>query len=1670
MMRLSLWSFCSPGSLPARRRSRLYQRRLSRSRSRRSRTASVPAARIEVLEDRSLLSGTPSGGGSTLPSLTPSQQTALDTYVAAPDSSYHFSLNSTLTGPGYTDYVINMVSQTWTPSPGDSQVWQHWVQIIVPTTVTSRTAILNIEGGSNSATAPTSADALSVQSATTLGAITVFLPTVPNEPVTFPAQGETTPLTEDQIVAYTFEQFLDGNGQDWPLLLPMVKSAVRAMDTTQSFISSQSNGALSVDNFIVTGASKRGWTTWLTPAVDTRVIAIVPYVFDGLNLADQVESQLDTYVGVTQDVVNGDSTAVQDYTNDGVFNSLGSPQMQSLLSIVDPYSYIDRSTYDILKYMVDSTGDQFFVPDAQFFFSNLPGQNYLRYVPNTDHGLNTDAVIGGINFEKAFLDGATLPQFTWTVSNSGTEIELNSATTPSSVTMWQATNPTNRDFRLETFGANWTSSTLTDQGGGTYIAQVTPPTTGATDFFIQMQYNVDGVTLTFTTQISTTPLLMPTVVASDPSGNFNGNPFAATATATGLAGLPVPGSFSFDYYNGVNPIGTPFTTPPTHPGTYTVVGSFTTSDPDYANNQSSPVVFTIEKPEPVISISDNGGSYNANPYPATATIAGVVTGVDDTPGGSLEGVPLTIVYYSGPNAIGTPLAGPPTQAGQYTAQAVFAGSQDYQPNNSVVARFTIAKDSPVLTVTDAGGPYNDAPYPATGTIAGIVTGVDDTPGGSLEGVPLIFTYFANGSTTPLSGPPTTAGAYNVVASFNGSQDYQGAGKQIFFQIAQDTPVLTVTDAGGPYDNAPYAATATIAGVLPGIDNTPGSSLEGVPVTITYFANGSTTPLGGAPSTAGAYNLVASFAGSQNYVDFAKQIFFQIAQDTPVLTVSDAGGPYNDAPYPATATIAGVIPGVDDTPGSSLEGVPVTVTYFANGSTTPLSGAPTTAGAYNLVATFAGSQDYVDFAKQIFFRIAQDTPVLTASDAGGPYNDAPYPATATIAGVIPGVDDTPGSSLEGVPVTIEYFANGSTTPLSGAPTTAGSYNLVASFNGSQNYLDFAKQVFFQIAQDAPVFTVSDTGGPYNGAPYVATATIAGVVPGVDDTPGSSLEGVPFTITYFSDSSTTPLSGAPTAAGFYYLVGSFNGSQNYLGSGTQIFFQITQDTPVISVSDTGGTYTGNPFPATATIAGAVSGVDNTPGGSLEGVPLSVSYFSGATTNGTPLSGVPTNAGQYTALASFAGSTDYADFGQSVTFQIGQATPAVAASDAGGNFTGNPFPATATATGVGGATVNGTFAFTYYVGNTVNGNGSATAPSAPGTYTVVAAFTSSDSNYVTGPTNSLPVVFTITQLSSPPSITAPATASVVENTVLVFSTGSGNAISITDANAGSSVEQLTLTVTNGTLKLATTNGLTITSGANNSASMTVQGTLANLNAALNGLQFTPTSGCVGNASLTVTFKDLSSSQTVSATVAISVVAPPVTALITTFLPVTVPGLPVPLIIGAIDTNLAAQFAPFKINISFGDGNTASFTSYVPLLVNHVFKRFGVFTVSVTATDEFGRTSAPATVTIRVLPIFIGLNPFNPNQTALFVGETPGDTVSFSAAAGGIGVTLNGVSQGVFSVSGPVILLGSSGKTPFSGNLGLGRAIQVQTPTVDSLESTIDNEALQWAGLSAATEILNE
>ena len=68
--------------------------------------------------------------------------------------------------------------------------------------------------------------------------------------------------------------------------------------------------------------------------------------------------------------------------------------VDDMVYIPELAGYLDRLT--LPKYVVNAAGDQFFTPDSsRFYFDDLKGPKYLRYVPNGDHSLRgTDAADG----------------------------------------------------------------------------------------------------------------------------------------------------------------------------------------------------------------------------------------------------------------------------------------------------------------------------------------------------------------------------------------------------------------------------------------------------------------------------------------------------------------------------------------------------------------------------------------------------------------------------------------------------------------------------------------------------------------------------------------------------------------------------------------------------------------------------------------------------------------------------------------------------------------------------------------------------------------------------------------------------------------------------------------------------------------------------------------------------------------------------------------------------------------------------------------------------------------------------------------------------------------------------------------------------------------------------
>jgi PhoPQ-activated pathogenicity-related protein len=426
-------------------------------------------------------------------------ETALDRYVAKPDPTYTWKKELSIRDESATAYAIDMTSQTWlTTNEVNRTAWRHWLLIVKPDDLQHSTALLFISGGSNKGDKPPTPSKDLIQIAKATKSVVAELKMVPNQPLIFDNDGHER--VEDDFIAYTWDKFLRTGDEKWPARLPMTKSAVRGMDTITDFLASPDGGGAKVDTFVVAGGSKRGWTTWTTAIVDKRVVAICPLVIDVLNTSASMRHHYQAYGFY--------APAVGNYTAQGLMDWDGTPENKALYEIEDPFSYRDRLTMP--KLMVNACGDQFFLPDSsQFYFDELPGVKYLRYIPNTDHSLKkSDAYATLLAWHEATISKLPLPQFTWSHGADGS-ITVVSKTKPKEVRLWQAHNDDARDFRLETLGPVWKSEGVTGTDG-TFTAKVSKPEKGWTAYMMEMTYDIGAPTpLKLTTSVKVIPDTLP---------------------------------------------------------------------------------------------------------------------------------------------------------------------------------------------------------------------------------------------------------------------------------------------------------------------------------------------------------------------------------------------------------------------------------------------------------------------------------------------------------------------------------------------------------------------------------------------------------------------------------------------------------------------------------------------------------------------------------------------------------------------------------------------------------------------------------------------------------------------------------------------------------------------------------------------------------------------------------------------------------------------------------------------------------------------------------------------------------------------------------------------------------------------------------------------------------
>lgn len=405
----------------------------------------------------------------------------LAAYLAHPDASFAWEVTSNDTTEAGTVYSFRFVSQNW--RGGD---WSHLLRVYEPKELKNpNLMLLFITGGSSRSVVKPEDHVQGFSLANACGSRVAVLPQVPNQPLL----GD---RFEDDLIGETFVKYLETQEGDWPLLFPMVKSAVQAMNALQAW--GQQRGK-PVEGFVVTGASKRGWTTWLTGAMDRRVKAIAPMVIPTLNMKAQTRHQLESWGKYSEQI--------EDYTRRGLTEKFDDPVGSKLWRMVDPYSYLDRITVPVLQ--INGTNDRYWTLDSMnLFWDDIRAPKGVVYLPNAGHGLDVqrDWAIHAVGaLVRTVAAGEALPAVETRVTpvvNGKMRLEVISSHAPKSVQLWEAASET-RDFRE----SKWTART--DSGSGSdsvrAVYTIALPENGFAAAFADLTFEVDGLTYHLSTPI-----------------------------------------------------------------------------------------------------------------------------------------------------------------------------------------------------------------------------------------------------------------------------------------------------------------------------------------------------------------------------------------------------------------------------------------------------------------------------------------------------------------------------------------------------------------------------------------------------------------------------------------------------------------------------------------------------------------------------------------------------------------------------------------------------------------------------------------------------------------------------------------------------------------------------------------------------------------------------------------------------------------------------------------------------------------------------------------------------------------------------------------------------------------------------------------------------------------
>ena len=324
----------------------------------------------------------------------------IDDYVSAPEP--HFAWSDTgarVRTVGGTAHILNVTSLQWmteaNASGPNGALWTHQVAIVVPAGGVRRSMALSVmtAGCNEGPPKPPAADEeyllLAAVLANRTGAIGVVIYQIPNCPITYPSDPSGKKRSEDSMIAWAWHEFLTTPVHDpvWLPRFPMVKAGFQCMRAVEEYTAQAKLAA--IEGWLVGGASKRGWTSWMVGATQcatcVQIRGLFPLVPIVPNLLQSVHLQRQSLGGFT--------FAFRDYLDADIIRYMDGPAFGQLLSNVDPVSprYAARLA-QLPKLAIVSSNDEFMQFDWTALndsWAGLPGETHLLIAPNSEHTLAT---------------------------------------------------------------------------------------------------------------------------------------------------------------------------------------------------------------------------------------------------------------------------------------------------------------------------------------------------------------------------------------------------------------------------------------------------------------------------------------------------------------------------------------------------------------------------------------------------------------------------------------------------------------------------------------------------------------------------------------------------------------------------------------------------------------------------------------------------------------------------------------------------------------------------------------------------------------------------------------------------------------------------------------------------------------------------------------------------------------------------------------------------------------------------------------------------------------------------------------------------------------------------------------------------------------------------------